>query len=53
MSLFDSVLVAFFCMSVVFAVLGLLWVTIRIFSITIIAFEKKVNRRSDHQNFNS
>jgi Na+-transporting methylmalonyl-CoA/oxaloacetate decarboxylase gamma subunit len=52
-SFFDSVLVALFCMSVVFAVLGLLWVTIRIFSITIIAFEKRVNRHSDYQNFNS
>jgi Na+-transporting methylmalonyl-CoA/oxaloacetate decarboxylase gamma subunit len=49
----DSVLVALFCMLVVFVVLGLLWVTIRIFSIAIIAFEKKINRTSKSPNVNS
>ncbi len=53
MSFTDSVLVALFCMLVVFIVLGLLWVTIRIFSIAIITFETKVNRASKNQNFNS
>ncbi len=44
MSFIDSVLIALFCMSVVFAVLGLLWLTIRIFSVIITTFEKRMNR---------
>lgn len=42
MSLLDSVLTALFCMAVVFAVLGILWILIRLFSFIISVFEKKV-----------
>ncbi|HHV12205.1 MAG TPA: OadG family protein [Clostridiales bacterium] len=47
MSFFDSVLVAIFCMSVVFIVLGLLWAMIRLFSIAIAAIEKRTNKASN------
>lgn len=53
MSFMDSILVALFCMLVVFIVLGLLWVVIRLFSIAIIAFEKRIIRTTESNNLNS
>lgn len=41
MTLSESVLVALFCMSVVFAVLIILWALIRLFSSAIQLIEKK------------
>ncbi len=41
MSVAESVLVALFCMLVVFVVLGVLWALIRLFSMIIQAIEKK------------
>jgi Na+-transporting methylmalonyl-CoA/oxaloacetate decarboxylase gamma subunit len=41
MSLSESILIAVFCMAVVFAVLGILWVLIRLFSAVIMGIEKK------------
>ncbi len=52
MSFIDSVFIALFCMSVVFVVLGLLWLIIRTFSFIIITFEKRINR-SNNRNTNS
>lgn len=46
MSLSESILVAFFCMVVVFAVLGILWFILRVFSSIISAFEKKNEKNS-------
>lgn len=40
MAFSESVLVAIFCMAVVFAVLGILWALIRIFSFAISILEK-------------
>jgi hypothetical protein len=39
MSVFESILIALFCMVVVFAVLGILWGLIRLFSLIIGAME--------------
>jgi Na+-transporting methylmalonyl-CoA/oxaloacetate decarboxylase gamma subunit len=44
MQVAQSVLVAIFCMAVVFAVLGVLWAIIRIFSMIITMIEKKIGR---------
>jgi Oxaloacetate decarboxylase, gamma chain. len=41
MSVSESILVALFCMLVVFIVLGVLWALIRLFSLVIQAIEKK------------
>jgi Na+-transporting methylmalonyl-CoA/oxaloacetate decarboxylase gamma subunit len=41
MSLPESILTALFCMLVVFAVLGILWAIIRVFSLLINLIEKK------------
>jgi Na+-transporting methylmalonyl-CoA/oxaloacetate decarboxylase gamma subunit len=41
MSLSESILIALFCMAVVFAVLGVLWAIIRVFSTIIMSIEKK------------
>jgi Na+-transporting methylmalonyl-CoA/oxaloacetate decarboxylase gamma subunit len=47
MSLSESILIALFCISVVFAVLGLLWAIIRVFSSFIKAIEKR-NEKSTY-----
>ena len=41
MAFSESILIAVFCMAVVFAVLGMLWAIIRIFSLAIISIEKR------------
>ncbi len=41
MTLSESLLIALFCMAVVFSVLGILWAVIRLFSATIMTIEKK------------
>jgi Na+-transporting methylmalonyl-CoA/oxaloacetate decarboxylase gamma subunit len=46
MSLSDSLLTALFCMAVVFAVLGILWAIIRLFSSLIRAIEKTNEKSS-------
>lgn len=46
MSMSENILIAIFCMAVVFAVLGILWAIIRCFSAIIMAIEKKVNQDS-------
>jgi Na+-transporting methylmalonyl-CoA/oxaloacetate decarboxylase gamma subunit len=50
MSLSDSILVAIFCMVVVFAVLGILWAIIRIFSSIIRVFENRNGESSSETN---
>ncbi len=47
MALGESILVALFCMAVVFAVLGILWAIIRCFSLIILSIEKKSNSGSE------
>ena len=44
MQLAQSILVAVFCMAVVFSVLGVLWAIIRIFSMIITMIEKNIGR---------
>lgn len=46
MTLSESILVALFCMAVVFAVLGILWFIIRLFSMAIQAIEKRNEKDS-------
>ncbi|QHQ60526.1 hypothetical protein Ana3638_06880 [Anaerocolumna sedimenticola] len=46
MALYESILIALFCMSVVFAVLGMLWAIIRIFSLIIVSIEKRNEKSS-------
>ena len=41
MTLSESILIAIFCMAVVFTVLGMLWAIIRLFSIIILAIEHR------------
>ncbi len=41
MSLMESILVALFCMAVVFIVLGMLWAILRLFSIAVLILEKR------------
>lgn len=41
MSFFESVLVALFCMAVVFCVLGSLWAIVRLFSLVVQLLEKR------------
>ncbi len=44
MSFTESILIALFCMAVVFAVLGALWAIIRLFSAVIMAIEKRKDK---------
>ncbi len=46
MNLTDSILVALFCMAVVFCILAVLWGLIRVFSFIIRSFESKSNSES-------
>jgi len=46
MSISENILIALFCMAVVFAVLGILWAIIRCFSAIIMAIEKKAGHGS-------
>lgn len=46
MTLAESILIGIFCMSVVFAVLGILWVLIRLFSWMIRKLEEGYQTRS-------
>jgi Na+-transporting methylmalonyl-CoA/oxaloacetate decarboxylase gamma subunit len=46
MTLSESILVAIFCMAVVFAVLGVLWLIIRLFSLAIQTIEKRNEKDS-------
>ncbi len=46
MQVTQSILVAIFCMAVVFAVLGVLWAIIRIFSMIIMIIEKKFGQEA-------
>ena len=46
MQVTQSILVAIFCMAVVFAVLGVLWAIIRIFSMIITIIEKKIGQET-------
>ncbi len=46
MQVAQSILVAIFCMAVVFAVLGVLWAIIRIFSMLITIIEKKIRQEA-------
>ncbi len=48
MSITQSILVAIFCMAVVFTVLGLLWAIIRIFSLFIIMIEKRRGKEGNN-----
>ncbi|MHB8130521.1 MAG: OadG family protein [Mobilitalea sp.] len=50
MSFSDSILTALFCIVVVFAVLGILWAIIRLFSWVIRAFEKINEKNSAEAN---
>lgn len=50
MSLSESFLTAIFCIAVVFAVLGILWVLIRLFSAFIMSIEKKNTQSSSDAN---
>jgi len=44
MPISESILVAFFCMAVVFAVLSALWAIIRVFSSIICSVERKFEK---------
>ncbi|MDF2905219.1 MAG: hypothetical protein K0R34_540 [Herbinix sp.] len=46
MAISQSILVALFCMAVVFVVLGMLWAIIRIFSMIINAIENNHSNKS-------
>jgi Na+-transporting methylmalonyl-CoA/oxaloacetate decarboxylase gamma subunit len=46
MAISQSILVALFCMAVVFAVLGMLWAIIRIFSLIINLIENNHGRET-------
>jgi Na+-transporting methylmalonyl-CoA/oxaloacetate decarboxylase gamma subunit len=46
MQVTQSILVAIFCMAVVFAVLGVLWAIIRIFSMIITMIETKLGHET-------
>ncbi len=46
MAISQSILVALFCMAVVFAVLGMLWAIIRIFSLIINLIENNQQKES-------
>ncbi|MDF2942570.1 MAG: hypothetical protein K0S01_1428 [Herbinix sp.] len=50
MSISESILTALFCMIVVFAVLGVLWAIIRLFSSIILIIEKTKEKRSSRTN---
>lgn len=52
MSLIESILIALFCMAVVFAVLGVLWTLIRLFSWLIRVLEKNGEKGSLEINSN-
>jgi Na+-transporting methylmalonyl-CoA/oxaloacetate decarboxylase gamma subunit len=53
MSLPESILTALFCIAVVFAVLGILWAIIRLFSSLIQVIEKKNDKSSNGANPNN
>ncbi|WP_442871705.1 OadG family protein [Anaerocolumna sp. MB42-C2] len=50
MSLSESILIALFCMAVVFSVLCMLWAIIRVFSLIIINIEKRNEKSSTDAN---
>lgn len=50
MQISESILVAIFCMAVVFAVLTALWAIIRIFSSVICTVERKYGKKSINSN---
>ncbi len=45
MPLSESILIAIICMAVVFAVLGILWAIVRIFSLLIKSIEQGQNKK--------
>lgn len=49
MQVTQSILVAIFCMAVVFAVLGVLWFIIRIFSMIITMIEQKTGKAARNE----
>ncbi|WFR59242.1 OadG family protein [Anaerocolumna sp. AGMB13025] len=49
MSISESILIGLFCMAVVFAVLGILWAIIRVFSSIIMSIEKKPDANSSEK----